>query len=216
MSDKKQQLQKFLDKLFSYKPDSTNFLYENPYLDELSIQRYNLEQYLTYMLECRPCIMLVGEAPGYRGCQRTGIPFVSGAELLNHNNDSLLGTWTRRTDQDNKKEASAQYVMDALRKRYDKDKMIPLIWNSFPYHPYKGENRNTNRPPTSEEIKIGKSFIEELKTIFDIQDENIYCVGRKAQKALGMEKDDHYIRHPSYGGKAECQDYLINKVDSQK
>lgn len=100
--------------------------------------------------------------------------------------------------------------MEALRERYSKDKMIPLLWNSFPYHPYKGNDKKTNRPPSADEIEIGRSFIDELKIIFDISEENVYAIGRKAQKALGFKEDYHYIRHPSYGGKEKCQDFLMD------
>lgn len=209
MYDKSIMLQEFLYKLYENECDKKDCKYENPYTDESSIQRYNLENYLHFMLKCEPTIMLVGEAPGYKGCQKTGIPFVSENELINPANMSVLGEWERRADQGNEVEKSAQYVMEALRIRYDKDGILPLLWNSFPYHPYKGENKQTNRTPSSDEIIIGKTFVEELKKIFEIKDENVYAIGRRAQKSLGMLKNYHYIRHPSYGGKDKCQDYII-------
>src|SRR5205823_6053994 len=42
-----------------------------------SIRRANLRLYLEQMASLRPVALLVGEAPGYRGCRLTGIPFTS-------------------------------------------------------------------------------------------------------------------------------------------
>ncbi len=46
------------------------------------IRRNNLALYLARMMELqtkRPSLMLIGEAPGYRGCLLTGVPFTSKA-----------------------------------------------------------------------------------------------------------------------------------------
>jgi uracil-DNA glycosylase len=53
---------------------------ENPYLGErpfASQRRHNLKTYLQLLAQQRPTHLLIGEAPGYRGCRLTGIPFVS-------------------------------------------------------------------------------------------------------------------------------------------
>ena len=48
-----------------------------------SIRRHNLLLYLQQMLIFNPQILLVGEAPGYRGCRLTGVPFTSELILVN-------------------------------------------------------------------------------------------------------------------------------------
>lgn len=40
-------------------------------------RRGNLADYLRLMARREPTLLLVGEAPGYRGCRLTGIPFTS-------------------------------------------------------------------------------------------------------------------------------------------
>ena len=128
---KKELVREFLEELSAIREINGQSLFENPYAEVTSIQRYNLEQYLLYLMEKKPKIMLVGEAPGYKGCQKTGIPFVSENELKNENNYILLGNWKRRADQQDEKENSARIFMEALRDRYTKDKMIPLVWNAW-------------------------------------------------------------------------------------
>jgi hypothetical protein len=68
---------KFVSKLSGRSQSDT---VENPYLREFP--RQNIEAYLK-ILERRsePIVMIVGEAPGHRGCAITGIPFTSGALL---------------------------------------------------------------------------------------------------------------------------------------
>ena len=39
------------------------------------ICRHNLSLYFHYMLKNNSHVILVGEAPGYRGCRLSGIPF---------------------------------------------------------------------------------------------------------------------------------------------
>ena len=46
------------------------------------LRRHNLTRYLSAMEQSRPTLLLVGEAPGYRGCRLTGIPFTSSHTLV--------------------------------------------------------------------------------------------------------------------------------------
>ena len=58
----------------------------NPYsydYDENLLKRKNLFLYLQQMAKLNPHVLLVGEAPGYRGCRLTGVPFTSEFILLN-------------------------------------------------------------------------------------------------------------------------------------
>ncbi len=48
------------------------------------IRRKNLEGYLNKMAGLKPNVLLVGEAPGYRGCGRVGMPFSSEKIVLSH------------------------------------------------------------------------------------------------------------------------------------
>ncbi|MEJ2750218.1 MAG: hypothetical protein P8183_20270 [Anaerolineae bacterium] len=66
----------------------------NPYSlerPENATRRHNLDHYLRQMQQRQPTILLVGEAPGYRGCRLTGIPFVSPAILQAGTSSGLFG-----------------------------------------------------------------------------------------------------------------------------
>lgn len=111
-------------------PDSSA-PFENPYKKEIC--RYNLENYLLFLSEVHPRVVLVGEAPGYRGCQLTGIPFTDERELLNPDNYFGLGDWRRCKGTGTQYEASSAAIWQGLRD----NGLVPLMWNAFPFHPYR-------------------------------------------------------------------------------
>jgi hypothetical protein len=67
----------FIDNLASQKKlnNATNLYHSNK--KESIVRRDNLRLYLNTMKKRNPSIMLIGEAPGYKGCRLTGIPFSS-------------------------------------------------------------------------------------------------------------------------------------------
>jgi uracil-DNA glycosylase len=167
------------------------------------IRRQNLRLYWQQMATLRPSVLLVGEAPGYRGCRLTGIPFTSEAILLNGAADTgLLGhkQGYRQTAESGRvwKEASATIVWPAIA-RY---RPLPLLWNAFPFHPHRPHNPLSNRPPTTAELHLGQPLLAEVIRLFNIQ--RLIAVGNKAEvaiQALGLL--GRKVRHPSHGGKAD-------------
>jgi uracil-DNA glycosylase len=117
-------------------------------------------------------ILLVGEAPGFRGARVSGIPFTS--------EQQLTGTGPA--------EASATVVHRALADLGLADEV--LLWNVVPTHP--GDARS-NRRPTRAEVEAGLRFVRELA-----RGRRVVPVGRVAHDALG----GRYVRHPSHGGAA--------------
>jgi uracil-DNA glycosylase len=115
-------------------------------------------------------ILLVGEAPGYRGARISGIPFTS--ERL------LTGSGPA--------EATATIVHRVLRELGIEDDV--LLWNVVPTHP--GTERS-NRAPMRGEVVEGRVFADELA-----EGRQVLAVGRVAHAALGGT----YVRHPSHGG----------------
>lgn len=198
-----QDIEAFVELLSSYEVEGENIhnQYQNP------IVRNNLYQYLTYLQRHEVDVVFIGEAAGYLGCRITGIPFTDEVQLKNEKNYFALGEWERDSKCGNAVERSATYIWEALQRR--EEKLIPLMWNAFPFHPYKEGNEESNRAPLAKEMKVGKLFVEQLKRIFNIDDENVYAIGRKAQEQLGLSKEQ-YIRHPSYGGKIECQEKIMS------
>lgn len=189
-------------------PDSSA-PFENPY--QSKICRYNLEQYLRFLSAVHPQVFLVGEAPGYRGCQLTGIPFTDERQLLNPENFFALGDWKRPESTGNQQEASATVIWQGLRE----NGLIPLMWNAFPFHPYKEGDRQTNRTPNAREIVWGRETVYRLGQLMGIDPARIYAVGKKSLKQLGLD-EKHYIRHPAQGGKAECLRALAKLAEQGK
>ncbi len=157
----------------------------------------NLRLYLNEMLSRKPKYLIVGEAPGYNGCRWSGIPFTSEAVLVN--NPFFNQNYKVRDINKPQKETSATIVWNCL----DEMQTYPLMWNAFPFHPYK-DKTNSNRAPNSQELKYGSEILQELINIFKIDKENIFAIGKKAEGILSSYESFNsvkYIRHPSNGGK---------------
>jgi uracil-DNA glycosylase len=130
--------------------------------------RERLARYLAERAEAP--ILLVGEAPGYRGARVSGIPFTSERQLT--------GTGPV--------EPTATIVQRVLVELDLADDV--LLWNVVPTHP---GTDVSNRRPTSAEVRAGSTFLRELA-----HDRRVIGVGRIAHSVLGGE----YVRHPSHGG----------------
>ena len=118
-------------------------------------------------------ILLVAEAPGYRGARVSGIPLTSERQLTG----------------EGPAEATATVVHGVLAELGLADDV--LLWNVVPTHP--GGERS-NRRPTRGEIEAGLPFVRELA-----RGRCVVPVGRVAHEALGGD----YVRHPAHGGATE-------------
>lgn len=158
------------------------------------IRKHNLLTYLLKMKSLNPKFLLLGEAPGYKGCRLTGIPFTSEKILANH---PFFKDLNFQFINDNlESEQSATIVWNILQNYENK----PLIWNIFPFHPYDGLNHNTNRTPNENELEIGKEYLLKLLDIFKIN--LIAAVGRKPESKINeINIQYQYVRHPANGGR---------------
>jgi hypothetical protein len=165
------------------------------------IRRENLILYLRRMAGRRPRLLLVGEAPGYRGCRVTGVPFTSEAILLGEPSPFGLfgaGNGFRAANEHGcpRREATATILWQTLAEL----DVLPLLWNAFPYHPHRLDAPGSNRPPRTGELAIGQAAAVALISGYEI--ETVIAVGRKAAEALakwGIEA--RRVRHPGHGGK---------------
>jgi uracil-DNA glycosylase len=196
-----QKINKFIEALASI-PSSSVFC--NQYSDELEvnfIRRNNLTLYFQQMVKFNPQFLLVGEAPGYRGCRLTGVPFTSEFILLKGLEPTGLFGKLRgyqKTDEFETifKENTARMVWEILLTA----PTIPLMWNAFCFHPFQATNQQSNRKPTRQELLIGREFLQQLIQMFEIK--TVVAVGNTAQEALNnMQVVCEKVRHPSYGGK---------------
>jgi hypothetical protein len=176
----------------------------NPYRDPQLAR--NLKHYLEAMWSSPQYqgLLLVGEALGYRGGGNTGIPF-SSCKLYTEVEHPFLQSLADklRFPQQAKRqesEATASIVWRYLQTR----QQLPLLWNAFPFHPHIEGEPDSNRKPRAAELEEGVERLRQLTAIF--QPLRIAGIGREGHKAaatLFPEMDVVYIRHPSYGGKAD-------------
>jgi uracil-DNA glycosylase len=162
-----------------------------------AIRRSNLRLYFQQI--GTPRILLVGEAPSYRGGRLTGIPFTSESIMLCGARPFLGSHRGYRKATPGRKlstEASATMVWAAIR-HIDP---LPLLWNAFPFHPFAAGNPSSNRVPAVGELLIGAPFLESLLQLFPI--ERVVAIGNQAERSLTHLGIAHQkVRHPSQGGK---------------
>lgn len=139
----------------------------NQYRDS-PLRRARLIDYLES--RARACLLLVGEAAGYRGARVSGIPFTSERQLTGAG----------------PAEATATIVQRVLRELGLQEEV--LLWNVVPTHP---GTESSNRPPTCAEVEASLPFLEELA-----RGRRTVAVGRLAERVLGPPA----VRHPSRGG----------------
>lgn len=194
-------LKDFIEKLAMTKvtPNVYNqYSYES---EENAVRRNNLLIYLKQMYKLKPKVILVGEAPGYRGCRLTGVPFTSEYLLMNNIEGlNLFGKeagYRLATNKDKLlKEATATIIWETLLK-YE---IVSLAWNAFPFHPHKAENPESNRAPLKGELVIGEKLLLQMIEMFKI--EKVVAVGRKAEETLhNLNISCNKVRHPAQGGK---------------
>ncbi len=166
-----------------------------------AIRRANLARYLADLQRFEPRLMLVAEAPGYRGCALSGIPVTSERIMLaGVEKWGLFGAGYRPTSghPQGVAEMTATILWGALAEHAAQP---PLIWNALPLHPHQPGQPQTNRTPTLAELRMGQPFIEAALALSPV--EIVLAVGRKAERSLGEMGIDHVaLRHPSQGGKA--------------
>jgi uracil-DNA glycosylase len=150
-----------------------NFYRDGP---RANLLRRRLETYLE--AHTQAVLLLVGEAPGYRGARISGLPFTSERQLTGAG----------------PAEPTATIVRAVLRELELEDDV--LCWNVVPTHP---GTESANRRPTRAEIHAGRRFLERLAN-----GRRVVAVGRLAQAATGAP----YVRHPSHGGASAFREGL--------
>lgn len=196
----------FIEKLATTAvPSNVYNQYSDDYL-ESAIRRANLLIYLRQMDKIHPKMMLVGEAPGYRGSRLTGVPFTSEYLLMNNMEGvTVFGKENgyRLPLQKEKllKEATATIIWNTMIEK----ELTFLSWNAFPFHPHKTGEEKSNRTPSKKELLIGETFILKLIDLYQI--EEIVAIGNKAYESLSkLRIECQKVRHPAQGGKTQFVD----------
>ncbi|GAB1420665.1 uracil-DNA glycosylase [Anaerolineales bacterium] len=194
------------------KSPSTDVFF-NPYappFPDNAIRLHNLKRYLQQMLERQPNTLMLMEAPGYRGCRLTGIPVTSRKIMLESLPDlPIFGSEQGFTDTHDPgfeafyNEQSATILWPAIRDvlRQKGANHLPLLWNSFPFHPHKSGQILSNRKPKVSEIQaFGLPLLEKILLLY--QPKNLLAVGNVAHETFQrLGYNSHKLRHPAQGGK---------------
>jgi hypothetical protein len=143
------------------------------------LRRDRLAAYLEERAEAP--LLLVAEAPGWRGARVSGIPMTSERQLTGEGPAEATATIVHR-------------VLAELGIAGD-----VLLWNVVPTHPHLTGRPETNRRPTRAEVEASAPFLRRLACGRDA-----IPVGRLAYAVLGGA----YVRHPSHGGAAAFREGL--------
>jgi hypothetical protein len=136
-----------------------------------ALRRARLADYLEVHADAP--LLLVAEAPGFRGTRISGIPLTSERQLSGTGPAEATATIVHRVL------AELGLVQSVL------------LWNVVPTHPHVPGKPASNRRPTRIEVEASRPFLDAL-----VRGRNVLAVGRVAESALGMPG----IRHPSHGG----------------
>jgi uracil-DNA glycosylase len=139
-------------------------------------------------------LVVVGEAPGWKGARQSGVPFTSAKTV------GLEGS----------SEASATIMHGMLSSLGISDRT--LLWNAFPLHPHDAGLPRTNRTPTKEELDSGLAPLR-----LAVAGRRIICVGNPARRSVArllsievpnvgdvtVTSSAVALRHPANGGAPE-------------
>ena len=173
---------------------------DNPYN---ALRRANLQRYLEELAARQTKMILVAEAPGYRGMRITGVPMVS-RRLLRDGVPALAMLGTARGYQDVPEPGfeaiQSEQTSTILWTTLPELGIVPLVWGAFPFHPHQLGNSFSNRKPRATEVKLGEPFVRELLDIF--APKQVIAVGNVGYGLLtAMNIPCIKIRHPAQGGK---------------
>jgi uracil-DNA glycosylase len=159
------------------------------------IRRANLRNYLR-SFPLKPAILVVGEAPGWRGCRFSGVPFTSEAQLVSETLPFSGSASSRRMLP--YREATATIFWETMQ-AYHPDF---FAWNCIPLHPHRARDRLSNRTPSEYEIQKFLPLLSQLMNT--LNPSLVIAVGKRSESALS-DTGFHTVavRHPSHGGAKE-------------
>jgi len=192
----------FVDRLASVEtgPGCANFF--DYALPGNAQRRRNLAIYLQEMLDRRPNVLLVGEAPGYRGMRITGVPFTNRTMFQGSANAfGLFGPGKGYVLPANAAGIAAEPTATVMWDVLAELEFLPLLWSACPWHTHVPGRPLSNRTPTASEAALGTPFWQELTDIFPI--DTVVAVGNVAHRSLRRSGlDVPKIRHPAHGGRS--------------
>jgi hypothetical protein len=165
-------------------------------------RRRNLELYLKEMLERSPAVLLLGEAPGFRGMRITGVPFTNRTMFQGPANSfGLFGPGKGYSLPAEAAGVAAEPTATVMWDVLAELQFLPLLWSACPWHTHIPGKPQSNRTPTAADARLGTPFWQSLAELFRV--ESVVAVGNVAHRSLlssGVEAPK--VRHPSHGGRA--------------
>ncbi len=201
-------IRSFVDQLAGTAPGGNSF---NPFdgsHPDNAPRRLNLERYLLDMAEHGPKVLLLGEAPGYRGMRITGIPFTD-RNTLEAGSDGfgLFGPdrgYALPTEHPSIRVEPTATVMWQTLRALD---FLPLLWSAYPLHPHRPGNPLSNRTPLGTEVATGRLHWQTLTQLFPI--ESVIAVGNVAHRSILLSGvSAPKVRHPAHGGNVKFRQGL--------
>jgi uracil-DNA glycosylase len=182
-------------------------------------RRTNLRLALAEALEHRPDLLLIGEAPGYNGARRTGVPFTSERILLAGlpTLDQFGAQRGYRCATDDGR-CSAEQTATLVYREMVSLGLYLAGWNAYPFHPHRLNVDKSNRTPRSTELREGLEFLARFIGFFPRVP--IFAMGNCAARSLETLAIKHVrLRHPAQGGArlfaAGLHDALALQVGAQ-
>lgn len=178
-----------------------------------TVRRQNLAIYLREMQDRSPDVLLVGEAPGFRGMRITGVPFTNRTMFGGAPNRlGLFGPdkgYVLPADAAGVAAEPTATVMWEVLAELD---FLPLLWSACPWHTHQPGRPQSNRTPTAAEADLGSPFWQALADIFGIS--TVVAVGNVAHRSLQRSGfDAPKIRHPAHGGRSGFKRGLEELLD---
>lgn len=165
-------------------------------------RRRNLAIYLQEMLDRSPKVLLVGEAPGFRGMRITGVPFTNRTMFEGRANSfGLFGPGKGYVLPPEAAGVASEPTATVMWQVLAELEFLPVLWSACPWHTHVPGRPLSNRTPTAAEAALGTPFWQALTELFPI--EAVVAVGNVAHRSLQRNGlDVPRIRHPAHGGRS--------------
>ncbi|MPL86546.1 hypothetical protein SDC9_32528 [bioreactor metagenome] len=177
------------------------------------IRANNLLRYLTLRRNAK--YLFIAEGLGYQGGHFSGMAMTSERILLGFHPavspEVVLGKWNyQRTSNPssqllNKKQQEEGFneptatVMWGQLAQHGLSPFQSILWNIFPFHPYKADKILTNRTPSKAELDIGIVYAKMLLEL--VPGMEVIAIGQKAAGTLAKYGVAcNTVPHPSMGG----------------
>jgi hypothetical protein len=181
-------------------PGCNNFF--DDAVPENAQRRRNLDIYLQEMLDRSPTVLLVGEAPGFRGMRITGVPFTNRTMFEGPANSfGLFGPGKGYVLPPDAAGVAAEPTATVMWEVLAELDFLPVLWSACPWHTHVPGRPLSNRTPTAAEAILGTPIWQALTELLPI--ETVVAVGNVAHRSLQRSGlDVPKIRHPAHGGRS--------------